>query len=162
MKTSRLNKGKRLAAALPLMSIGVFGVMLLSVGAKPASAAGFPRPTCGPGFINAGPRLCIDQFVQSATDFDTAMVRCRNRFAYVASYGDLYYLYVNTGLDASYNPNGKWIGPDLSADDQALIGNRNITFSTDGDQENFEGTDTDIKDNIGVSRPYWCAHDDDG
>jgi hypothetical protein len=99
--------------------------------------------------------------MQSATDFDTAMVRCRNRFGYVASYGDLYYLYVNTNLDASYNPNGKWIGPDLSADDQALIGNRNITFSTDGDQKNFEGTDIDIKDNIGVSRPYWCAHDDD-
>ncbi|MGH8490164.1 MAG: hypothetical protein ACREXS_15170 [Gammaproteobacteria bacterium] len=61
-----------------LMAIGAFGVMLLSIGAEPASAAGFPAAACRLGFIQAGPRLCINQFVQSAAQFDTAMVRCRN------------------------------------------------------------------------------------
>jgi hypothetical protein len=43
---NRFPDGKR------LMSIGVFGVMFLSVGAEPASAAGFPNATCRPGYTS--------------------------------------------------------------------------------------------------------------
>lgn len=145
-----------------LISIGVLGVMLLSVGAEPASAASFPRATCRPGFIQAGPRLCIDQVAQGAVDINTAMVLCRNRFASVASYGDLYYLYLNTTLDGNYNPFGRWLGPDHSADDQALIGNNPITSDGDEGQENFDGTGlvVNIGGGGGIPRQYWCAHDD--
>ena len=130
--------------------------LYVSVSSQSVSAAGFPSFNCRPGFIQAGPRLCIDRIVQQPTQFDTAMVRCRNRRSYVASYGDLYYIYRNTGLDSLYNPNGRWIGRDLVSDDRALCGNRNITFNGDGDQENFEGTCH--KNNV---RGYWCAHDDE-
>jgi hypothetical protein len=138
------------------LSIKGLGILLLGLGVGTASAAGFPTGTCRAGFIQAGPRLCISEFVQDAAQFDTAMARCRNQRAYVASYGDLYYLYVNTALDANYNPNGRWIGPDLVADDTAFCGNRNITANGDGDQENFEGTC-----NKNDRRNYWCAHDDE-
>ena len=139
-----------------LMSIGAFGVMVLSIQAQSASAAGFPTGVCRAGFIQAGPRLCISQFVQGAARFDTAMRLCRNQRAYVASYGDLFYLYLNTNLDANYNPIGKWLGPDLVGDDQALCGNRNITVNGDADQANFEGIC-----NKADLRTYWCAHDDE-
>jgi hypothetical protein len=144
-----------------LMSIAVVTVLLLSVGVEPASAAGFPKPSpCRPGFVSPGfgaaPRLCIDQFEQSATDFDTAMLRCRNRLAYVASYGDLYYILKTITFPPRnlYNPNGKWIGPDLVGDNQALIGNRDIQFIFDPAVEDFEsiGSKFDV-------RSYWCAHD---
>jgi hypothetical protein len=83
------------------------------------------------------------------------MLNCRNQYGRVATYGDLYYLYRNTIQDASYNPNGKWLGPELTADDQALCGNADITQDRDGDQSNFEGTC-----NKGDWwRAYWCAHD---
>ncbi len=135
-----------------IMGIGVLGMMLMA--AKPAAAAGFPTATCRPGYIQAGPRLCISQFEQNATRFDEAMRLCRNQFGYVASYGDLYYLYINTGLDAAYNPNGKWLGPDLVGDDSALCGNRDVTFNGDADERNFEGTCSKFD-----ARSYWCAHD---
>ncbi|MGR9107674.1 MAG: hypothetical protein ACU843_12155 [Gammaproteobacteria bacterium] len=139
-----------------VFGIGLVTVLPLINGSGVVSAAGFPTAACRPGFIQAGPRLCIDQFVQAATNFDEAMNRCRNRRAYVASYGDLYYLYRNTALDPSYNPSGRWIGPDLVGDDTALCGNRAITINGDGDQENFEGQ-CHKNDN----RTYWCAHDDE-
>lgn len=139
-----------------LISIGALGVTLLGTGVGQVFAeAAFPAGACRPGYIQAGPRLCISQFVQGAAQFDTAMRLCRNQFGRVATYGDLYYLYINTGLDANYSPNGKWLGEDLSADDLALCGNRDITVNGDGDQENFEGTCN--KNDV---RPYWCAHDD--
>ena len=47
-----------------------------------------------------------------------------------------------------------WIGPDLSADDNALCGNRDITFDGDPDRTNFEGTCN--KNDV---RAYFCAHD---
>lgn len=134
----------------------VLAILTLSPVPHTASAAGFPTALCRAGFIQAGPRLCISQFVQNANDFDTATRLCRNQRAYVASYGDLFYLYINTALDASYDPNGKWLGPDLSADDQALCGNRTINVNGDGDQDNFEGTCN--KNDV---RNYWCAHDDE-
>lgn len=82
------------------------------------------------------------------------MVSCRNKLAYVASYGDFRYLSFNTALEGLYNPNGRWIGPDLSADDNALCGNRDITVDGDPDRTNFEGTCN--KNDI---RAYFCAHD---
>lgn len=147
------SRDSRLAKVL---GIGVFGVLLLNVGARPVAAVGFPTAACRPGYIQAGPRLCMSQFVQNAASFANAMVSCRNQRGRVASYGDLRYLYVNTNLDASYNPNGRWIGPELSADDQALCGNRDITSDNDPDIGNFEGTCNRFD-----SRAYWCAHDDE-
>jgi hypothetical protein len=138
------------------LSIRGFGILLLGLGMGTASGAGFPTAACRAGFIQAGPRLCISELVQDAAEFDTAMRRCRSQRAYVASYGDLYYLYVNTALDANYNPNGRWIGPDLVADDHAFCGNRVIDRDGDGDQENFEGVCH--KNDV---RGYWCAHDDE-
>lgn len=135
-----------------ILSVSALGLILSNTGQ--ASAAGFPAPACRAGYIQAGTRLCIDQIPQQPTQFDTAVARCRARSGYVASYGDLYYLYVNTVFDANYNPNGRWLGPDLSGDDQALCGNRDITFNGDVDRENFEGTC-----NKNDSRTYWCAHD---
>jgi hypothetical protein len=83
------------------------------------------------------------------------MLRCRNRFAYVASYGDLYYIWntVPPLFLLSYNPNGKWIGPDLVGDNQALIGNKDVR-PQGGNVEDFEGTGSKFD-----NRQYWCAHD---
>jgi hypothetical protein len=138
-----------------LISIAMVTILLLSVGVGPASAAGFPSPTCRPGFVTLGPRLCIDEFPQNATSFDKAMLRCRNRFAYVASYGDLFYIWntVPPLFLLSYNPNGKWIGPDLVGDNQALIGNKDLR-PQGGNVEDFEGTGSKF-----AFRSYWCAHD---
>jgi hypothetical protein len=135
--------------------VALIGLAATLAGAipEPVSAAGFPAANCRSGFRQAGPRLCISENVQAPAQFDTAMRLCRSQRAYVASYGDLYYLYVNTNLDANYNPNGRWIGPDLIADDRALCGNVNVPPN----QENFEGTCN--KNDV---RAYWCAHDDDG
>ncbi len=123
--------------------------------AKAAQLAGFPTPVCREGFRQAGPRLCISIDVQDAARYHWAQRRCRVQRSRVASYEDLYYLYIHSSLDASYNPNGKWIG-NMVADDDALCGNRSITFNGDPDQQNFEGTC-----NKNDSRTYWCAHDDE-
>ena len=138
-----------------LLTIGGFGILLLGtvVGLESVSAAGLPFTSCREGFRQAGPRLCISQKVQDATYFDLAMLNCRHQRAYVASYGDLYYLYNNTKMDATYNPKGKWLGPDLINDDRALCGNTNITI--DGENiDNFEGTCHKRE-----THGYWCAHD---
>ena len=123
--------------------------------AKTASLAGFPTPVCRTGYRQAGPRLCISIDVQNATRYQYAQRRCRVQRGRVASYEDLYYLYIHTGFDASYNPNGRWIG-NMVADDNALCGNRSITFDNDPDMYNFEGTC-----NKNDLRAYWCAHDDE-
>lgn len=149
----------RISRLAKLMSIGMFGVTLLGMGAEPASAAGFPTAACRPGYIQAGTRLCINEFEQNAAQFDTAMRLCRNQRGYVASYGDLFYLYANTALDAAFNPSGKWLGPDLVGDDVALCGNRNITANGDADINSAEGFETTCNKND--SRSYWCAHDDE-
>lgn len=88
-----------------------------------AQAAGFPAATCRSGYRQAGPRLCISTNVQNATQYDTAARRCRVQRGRVATYEDLYYLYIHSGLDASYNPSGKWIG-NMVGDDRVLCGNR--------------------------------------
>lgn len=118
-----------------------------------AESAGFPATNCRPGYRAAGNRLCISNNVQNATRYDFAQRRCRVQRGHVATYEDLYYLYIHSTLDASYNPNGRWIG-NMTGDDQALCGNRSITFNGDPDQNNFEGTC-----NKSNNRNYWCAHD---
>ena len=116
-------------------------------------AVGFPAANCRTGYRQAGPRLCISINVQNATRYTWAQRRCRVNRGRMASYEDLYYLYVHSSLDASYNPSGRWIG-NLVADDNALCGNRQITFNGDPDRNNFEGTC-----NKSNNRAYWCAHD---
>jgi len=137
-----------------LLSIGAFSLLLFPT--HHASAVGFPTAACREGFIQAGPRLCITQAVQQAAQFDTAMVRCRNKRARVATYGDLYYLYRNVTWDYLYSPGEKWLGEDVIRDDTALCGNMPTWGDDTPSQENFEGTCN--KNDI---RQYWCAHDDE-
>lgn len=122
---------------------------------SPSNVAGFPTSSCRPGFRQAGARLCISTNVQNADRFDQAVHFCRDQRARVATYGDLFYLYVHSGLDATYNPNGKWIG-NIVGDDDVFVGNRSITFNNDPDMWNFEGVGKKWD-----SRNYWCAHDDE-
>ena len=123
----------------------------------PDPDANFPAINCRPGFIQAGSRLCISQFVQNASPYANASSNCRNLYARVCSYEDLTYLYLNTGLDASYNPlPTAWIG-NMIADDVSMCGNASITANNDPDIWNFEG-----QCNKTEWRPFWCCHDDDG
>ncbi len=121
----------------------------------PQNVAGFPAASCRSGFRQAGSRLCISRLVQNAARYDIAILLCRDQRARVATYGDLFYLYLRTSLDATYNPRNKWIG-NMVADDTALYGNRSITFNNDPDMWNFEG-----KAGKTNRRTYWCAHDDE-
>ena len=113
----------------------------------------FPNPSCRSGFRAAGSRLCISTTTHNATRYDLAQAYCRTRFAHVASYEDLFYLYLHSSLDSSYNPNGKWIG-NMINDDDAFVGNRTISSNNDPDMWNFEG-----HANKSDRRAYWCAHD---
>ena len=119
------------------------------------AAAGFPTATCRSGFRQAGARLCISSTTQNAARYEVASYRCRAKRARVATYEDLMYLYVYTSLDATYSPNGKWIG-NIVGDDRVLFGNRSITSNNHSNIWNFEG----VADK-GNSRTYWCAHDDE-
>jgi hypothetical protein len=113
-----------------------------------------PAASCRTGFRQAGARLCISTNTQNAAPYRTATVRCRDRFARVCTYEDLTYLYYRTTLDASYSPNGRWIG-NMVADDNVLCGNRSIPSNDHPNIANFEGTC-----NKADSRAYWCCHDD--
>ena len=118
----------------------------------PEVAAAYPWPQCRQGYTQRGPRLCISN-LRPASNYANASSLCRNEYAAVCTYEDLYYLYTNTGADAGYNANNRWIGP-LADDDYAYCGNRNITVDNDPDIANFEGTCT--KNDL---RRYWCCHD---
>ncbi len=108
---------------------------------------------CRSGFLLAGARLCISVNAHSARTYANAMTYCRERRSRVASYGDLRYLFVRTGIDAAYNPSGRWIG-NFVDDDRALCGNRSITRDNDPDIGNFEGTCSRFD-----NRSFWCAYD---
>ena len=56
-------------------------------------------------------------------------------------------------MDSGYNPDGMWLG-DLAGDDNALCGNRAVTFDNDPDIFNFDGTCWRSD-----RRGFWCAHD---
>lgn len=122
----------------------------------PDPDANFPAIACRPGFIQAGSRMCINQNTQNATTYANASVNCRNQYARVCSYEDLTYLYVNTGLDATYNPMTSWIG-NIVADNSVLCGNVHINNANDPDIWDFENAC-----HKNDPRPYWCCHDDDG
>ena len=113
----------------------------------------FPATSCRPNYRQVGSRLCISTNVQDAARFEVAMQRCRNQLGRVATYGDLFYLYITTTLDASYSPLEKWIG-NIVQDNEVFYGNRAITFNNDPDMWDFEGTSSKT-----ASRTYWCAHD---
>jgi hypothetical protein len=113
-----------------------------------------PAPTCRFGFRTIGNDLCISSSPISARHFFVAQLTCQNQKTRVATYGDLTYVYFSSTLDALYNPNGRWIGPELIQNDTALVGDRSITGDNDPDQNNFEG-----HSNKAVNREFWCAHD---
>lgn len=115
----------------------------------------FPTGICRPGYVQAGARLCISQVVQNAASYAIATSNCRNLRGQVCSYEDLTYLYLNSNLDANYNPQGRWLG-NMVADDTVFRGNANVTFDNDPDIYNFENTA-----NKGNLRNYWCCHDDE-
>jgi hypothetical protein len=114
----------------------------------------FPAASCRSGYRQGGPRMCINMSVQASATWVDATSTCRAARGHVCSYEDLSYLYRNSALDASYDPNGRWIG-NMPADDQVFCGNASITSDNDPDIFNFEGTcaKTDV-------RGYWCCHDD--
>lgn len=118
---------------------------------------GFARGSCRSGFQTppGADRLCIDQHEQSQRANINASRKCRDRFARVCTYEDLYYLYERSSLDASYNPNGMWVGG-IQTDDIALCGNRSITFNNDPDRFDFEANCAKT-----TPRSYWCCHDRD-
>lgn len=118
-------------------------------------SGGFPATSCRSGFTNGGSRLCISTTAKDASTYLYASYYCRAYKSHVCTEEDLYYLYRASSLDASYDPNGKWLG-NATGDDEALCGNRSITTDGDSDRENFETT----CDKSG-SRSYWCCHDDD-
>ena len=105
--------------------------------------------------VPGAPHLCIDQWVQNATNYTQAFANCRARQARVCTYEDLGYLYLATPYDPTFNPLGRWLG-DFTHDDYVNCGNASITFNNDPDIWNFEGTC--IKWD---SRDYWCCHDRD-
>lgn len=125
-------------------------------GGAPVVAPSFPAASCRAGFKQAGNRLCISSATQNATRYRSASNNCRDQMGHVCTYEDLYYLYVKTALDATYDPSGVWIG-NIVGDDEVLCGNKSVTSNNDPDILNFEGVCD--KDDL---RPYWCCHDDDG
>ena len=118
-----------------------------------ARSSGVPVASCPTGFRTVG-QFCISALPISARQFPVAVLTCKSARARVATYGDLFTLYVGTELEPLYNPMGRWIGPELVGDDQALCGNRNITVNGDTDIGNFEGLCAKTE-----TREFWCVRD---
>ncbi len=118
-------------------------------------SAGFPSSNCRSGYYSPpnAPRLCINWNAQPSMRYDQAAVHCRDRSGRVATYEDLFYLYLRSPDDQWYNPNGRWIG-NMHDDDDVFRGNKSITFDNDPDMWNFEGSS-----NKSDRRQFWCAHD---
>jgi hypothetical protein len=99
--------------------------------------------------------MCISSAPFSARSFSRAVLTCTSSKARVATYGDLFFLYKSGSVPVgSYDPLGRWIGPELVGDNQALCGNRAITSPFDPDIENFEGTCNKL-----INREFWCVRD---
>jgi hypothetical protein len=117
--------------------------------------SGVPTPSCGSIFRNIANLFCINTNpLAPARSFPEAAITCKQFKGRVATYLDLFAVYVLTTLETSYNPQGRWIGPELVGDDQALCGNRSITADGDADTGNFEGLC-----NKADRREYWCVID---
>jgi len=125
----------------------------LSVLPESEPSGGYPAANCRAGFVQRGPRMCISNQVQNATSYQNASALCRDELSHVCTYEDLTYIYFRTTADATYNPDGRWIG-NMTGDDQVLCGNRTINVNNDADITNFEGTC-----NKNNNRAYWCCHD---
>jgi len=54
-------------------------------------------------------------------------------------------------------PNGRWLG-NITGDDFALVGNRDITFRGDPDILNFDGPGR-RSGGVQPIHEFWCAHD---
>lgn len=119
----------------------------------------FPSGDCRDGFIQAGPRLCIDETVRQQRRYRRAASDCRDSYAHVCTVEDLDYLFLNTNLDAYYNPKQgnrqRWLG-NYVGDDTALCGDRAVTQNNDPDIADF-----DAECGAQERHPYWCCHDDD-
>jgi hypothetical protein len=128
------------------------------VGVAGLEGAGFPGNNCRSGFIQAGPRLCIDEEARQPKRYRRAVLDCRNSRSNVCSVEDLHYLYFSTNFDADYNPRPgnrrSWLG-NVVGDSTVLCGDRSITTNNDPDIHNFDGV-CDANER----QPYWCCHDD--
>jgi len=116
---------------------------------------GFQQPACRVGFNSwpGAPRLCITA-TQNAALYEQAAVSCRTNFSRLCSYEDLSYLYINSNVDAAFDPSGgKWLG-DFTANDVVNCGDQSVTFDNDPDIWNFEGACSKFE-----RHPYWCCHD---
>lgn len=73
--------------------------------------------------------------------------------SHICTYEDFYYLFFMTSLDATYNPYQAWIG-NLVSSDEALYGDKMITYDNDIDIGDFAGSGS-----MRALRAYWCCHD---
>ena len=118
----------------------------------PAALLDFPTNNCrSPFFSQQGLRLCISP-VKNAATYRFASASCSVIGGRVCDFEDLYYIYQQTGNDANFNPNGKWLGQ-ITGDSRVLCGNRSVTFNNDPDINNFDG-----ECSAGGVRTYWCCH----
>jgi hypothetical protein len=116
---------------------------------------GVPVASCPGGMRSIAGVFCIhtDPIFPAKSFLDAALL-CTLIKGRLATAHDLYAIYTLTTLEPLYNPQGRWIGPELVGDDQALCGNRQVTSGTDPDRVNFEGTC-----NKADLREYWCVRD---
>jgi hypothetical protein len=128
-----------------------------SSGGSGESKVGFTRRNCRAGFmmVPGAPHLCINQWVQNATNYTQAAANCRAQQARVCTYEDFGYLFIATPYDATFNTAGRWLG-DFTQDNWVNCGNFSITFDNDPDIWDFEGTCSKWD-----RRDYWCCHDRD-
>ena len=117
------------------------------------AASGVPVASCFSSMRSIAGLFCIhNNPLFPARSFPEAAMTCKNLGGRIATYLDLFAVYVHTNLEPLYNPLGRSIGPELVGDDQALCGNRSITVDGDTDTGNFEGicNKTD-------KREWWCV-----
>jgi hypothetical protein len=114
-----------------------------------------PIPSCPSIFRNIANLFCLNtNALFPARSFQEAAMTCKQFKGRIATALDLFAVYTLTTLEPFYNPQGRWIGPELVGDDQALCGNRSITVDGDPDTANFEGVC-----NKADRREWWCVID---
>ena len=116
---------------------------------------------CLSNYVQFGP-LCIWGNPQAYNwRYDDAANLCRFLGGHfkvgnprVATYEDLFHIYRWYSSDAfRYDPKNKWIG-NMVGDNKVLCGNRHVSYSSDPDRFDFEGTC-----NKSDTRSFWCAYD---
>ncbi|MEM6293544.1 MAG: hypothetical protein AAGA54_19885 [Myxococcota bacterium] len=120
------------------------------------AAVGFPTWSCRAGFAQAKPRLCVNSSTPANYNYASAQNYCRDRRSRVCTREDYAYIFGGSNPpSASYNPKDYWLG-NTTGDDQALCGNRDITWQWDNDRFNFDGTC-----NVSDQKRFRCCHDDE-